>query len=760
MFKPDRIVLFLLIILIAFDPSWLNAKHIIGGEVTYVCTHTDGFVGGVAKFDFKTVIYRDVFGETNFDNPARFGIFRQVPGHPDQWTCIDSFDITFINRQYIDLTKDPCVKPPPNVLADKAEYHFSRTLRILPSESYIIAYQRCCRNYTINNIEYADRTGAAFMVEISPISQISGNSSPVFKDFPPAVICAGIDFNFDHSATDAEGDSLVYSYFNPFHAGGRRGDPSLPGSPLACDGVTPSVTNCTPPFALIQFADPYSYHTPLGGAPIVTINRYTGIIKGVPNVLGQFAVGVKVEEYRNGVLIGTLYRDFQFNVTVCEPIVFAEIEYDEMIGFKKYLVNFCGTKTAELINASEERASIFSSRWAVNIDGTMVNYDTWNAKVEFPHFGTYKAKLYLNEKTNCADSADITINMFPGVEADFSYQYDTCVAGPVSLFDQSVAESEVIKLWQWDVEPNKTYYGRNIQHFYGSPGEKSVLLVIEDSNLCRDTIEKLVSWFPAPALIVVDPSQFTACTPATIKFTNLSVPVDTTYQINWDFGDGYQSHAIHPQHIYSDPGVFSISLEIISPIGCEVRKTFVDWIRIKEGPVADFLFSPENPSVLENDISFFDRSFGANAWNWDFGDGSLGFEPSPQHTYPDSGMFFVQLIVTHLNNCQDTMVKPIDIQPLIFYYLPNAFTPNGDGNNDVFVGKGASDVTDYQSFNLSVWSRWGNLLFESHDPGTGWNGQQNNTGELMPQDVYVYLLKYIDARGKPVTQKGFVTLVR
>lgn len=741
-------------------PTLLFAKHIIGGEVTYECTKTDGIAGGFAIYKFKALIYRDVFGETDFDNPAWFAVFKQVAGSPEKWVFVDSIKVNFTNRGYIALTKNPCVKPPPNVLADKVEYNFSDTLRILPNESYIIAYQRCCRNHTINNIEFANRTGAAFMVEITPAAQLTGNSSPVFKDFPPAVICANIDFDFDHSATDVNGDSLVYSYFNPFHAGGLRGSAGYSGSPWSCDGVTPSPKICTPPFDLVQFANPYSFHTPLGGAPIVTINRFTGHIKGVPNVLGQFAVGVKVEEYRNGVLIGTVYRDFQFNVTVCEPKVFAEIEYDEMLGYKKYVVNFCGEKTADLINISEEKSNIFSSRWTVNIDGVMVDFNSWNASVEFPRFGTYKAKLYLNENTICSDSAEITINMFPGVKADFSYSYDTCVAGPVSLFDQSQIGNEIVKRWQWKVEADKSYYGRNIQHFFGSPGEKTVQLVIEDSNLCRDSIEKVVSWFPAPALIVVDPSQFTACTPASIRFTNLSVPIDTTYNITWDFGDGKQSKAIHPLHVYTEPGSYTISLEIISPIGCSISKTFKDWIRIKEGPVADFYYLPEAPSELENEITFVDRSAGANTWSWDFGDGSLGFVPSPVHAYADTGQFIVQQVVTHLNNCQDTMIRMIDIEPVVLYHLPNAFTPNGDGKNDLFTGKGSTSSDDYKSFNLTVWSRWGNLLFETHDPGAGWNGQHNNSGDLYPQDVYIYQLHYVDNRGKSFRKKGFVTLIR
>jgi gliding motility-associated-like protein len=747
---------FLLAFLVLGSYFPLHAKHIIGGDATYITTRTDGVVGGTATYDIKFVIYRDRFGGgAYFDVPARFGIYRQTGD--TEWALVDSIFRDPSNIQIIELTKDPCVIPPDNIGADKGEYHFTLTLPILASSSYMIAYQRCCRNNTINNIIDPYRTGAAYMVEISPESQITGNSSPVFNDFPPLVICAGIEFDYDHSAIDAEGDSLVYSYYNPFHAGGLRGSEGFSGSPYACDGVWPSV-NCTPPFALVQFAPPYSYNVPLGGAPIVTINRFTGLIKGVPNVLGQFVVGVRVDEYRDGELIGYTQRDFQFNVTTCDPKVYAEIEYDELLGAKKYVVNSCGQDTVDFVNISQDRQYIFDNIWVFDIDGEMDTIDSWNATQVFPGIGTYDAKLILNPGTQCIDSAFIFLNIYPDIKADFAYTYDTCVAGPVQFSDLSVSGAGDIEKWTWKLEEDQQSIKKDPSYFYETPGNKPVQLIVEDQNECMDTLVREVPYFPAPAIIVVDPSQFSGCAPVSLSFQNLSVPIDESYTTIWYFGDGGVSEDLHPVHTYTEPGIYDVSIEVVSPIGCEIERSYPNWITIKEGPEADFYFEPAKPTINKNEVSFFDQSKRAASWQWTFGDGGYEFVQDPIHTFQDTGIFRIELVVAHENSCLDTMIQYIDIEPKITFFMPNAFTPNGDGKNDVFKGLG-SFTQGMKSFSLSIWSRWGGRVFETDDPEQGWNGRKENVGGLLPAGVYIYQLEYVDARGKVFKERGYATLV-
>jgi len=752
--------LFFIAAVLLLSVSYGYSKHIIGGEATYVCTSSDGFVGGKATFDFTFIIYRDKLGGgANYDSPGRFGIYRQI-GNSSDWESIDSTQAIPQYIQDIQLTHDPCVIPPNNVAAEKGEYHFSLTLTILANESYQVAYQRCCRNNTINNIIRPDLTGAAYFVEISPESMISANSSPIFNDFPPLVICSGIEFDFDHSATDLEGDSLVYSYYNPLHAGGLRGSaPEYPGSPFACDGIMPSVWNCQPPYALVQFATPYSYDVPLGGAPIVGINRKTGLIKGTPNILGQFVVGVKVEEYRNGKLIGAIYRDFQFNVTPCDPKIYAEIDYDELLGQKKYVINSCGIETIDFINVSQDVNYIFNNIWTFDLNGTIDTIETWNAQVDFPGPGNYQGKLILNPGTQCIDSADIFVNVFPDLIGEFKFEYDTCVAGAVQFTDQTYTASGVIDKWIWDLEPDYRTFNQHPNHYYDTPGNKMVQLIVEDKNECIDTVQKEVPYFPAPAIIVVEPTQFKGCVPAILGFQNLSIPIDSSYTTIWSFGDGGISDELHPVHTYDQDGIFDIEIEVTSPIGCKIKRIFPGWITILEGLLADFYYQPDDPSILNNEIDFYDLSQKAISWQWRFGDGVVDFEQSPTHTYQDTGLYRVELLVTHENHCVDTLVQYIDIKPVVTYFMPNAFTPNGDGDNEIFIGSG-SFTDGMKDFKLRIWSRWGNLIFESDDPEHGWNGRKNNVGEVLPQGVYIYQLDYVDARGREIHDKGFSTLVR
>jgi gliding motility-associated-like protein len=238
----------------------------------------------------------------------------------------------------------------------------------------------------------------------------------------------------------------------------------------------------------------------------------------------------------------------------------------------------------------------------------------------------------------------------------------------------------------------------------------------------------------------------------------LSSPIDESYTLNWDFGDGEFGDAISPTHIFEEEGVYSIHLEIISPIGCKTEKSFPNWIEVEPKPVADFDFSPEQPNSFNMLVDFFDRSDGAISWFWNFSDEGTAFEPNPTHNFQDTGVHQVQLIVLHPSGCPDTIVKRIDIIPEVRYFLPNAFTPNNDAVNDVFKAKGIYD--GLQEFSLTIWNRWGQRVFETEDPNVGWNGQFENTGQMSPNGVYVYLVRYIDPRGNTTESKGFASLIR
>jgi len=735
-----------------------QAAHIIGGEVTYECL-------GNNNYEFTMKIYRDCNGngalfdsQTGANTIGTVTIYRDGINTPFIPTIfLDPPVITMIPPD----VSNPCLILPDNVCVQEGIYTFVLGLPNDP-KSYHVVYQRCCRNNSITNIVNPGETGATYTIEIPPAAQQTSagcvNDSPVYNNFPPILICANEPIDFDHSATDPDGDQLVYKFCSPKKGGGTLGiiDPTLANSP---NGVAPD-PDSPPPFQNVNFISSlYSPLNPMAGDPQVSINSTTGLITGIPNTLGQFVVGVCVEEYRNGELLGVVRRDFQFNVESCEPTVFAQIQSDETVGNDDYVINSCGNNNITFLNQSFDEQFINSYNWSFDLNnGDTAIATTRDATIAFPGLGTYEGQLILNLGSQCDDTASIFVNIYPEIQADFSFTYDTCVAGPVSFTNASFSGTGNITDNFWEFGDGNTSNQVNPNYLYDAPGNIPATLTVEDVNGCVDDTTQIVNWFPVPPVLIIEPSTFVGCAPQSVFFNNLSSPIDDTYDIVWDFGDGGTSSEISPSYIYENPGVYDVSISVTSPIGCFISDFFPNWIRVDEAPTAAFTFTPNQPTNFQPDVDFIDQSIKAEQWFWDFSGQGNSIIPNPSFSFPDTGLQEVTLIVTHESGCQDTTTQIIDIAPKVAYFLPNAFTPNSDAINDLFFGKGF--FLGMQNFNLTIWNRWGELVFETTNPDEGWNGTKNNSGRNSPQGVYVVVVTYTGPRGEDVQLKGFATLIR
>jgi len=740
--------------LLLFGYTELQAAHIIGGEITYQCLG-DGDAPNSRKYRFTMKIYRDCQGggapfDSGPDAPfnATVTIYRSGLSTPFRTLELGAPEIT-----RIDPSTNPCLIVPPNVCVEEGIYVIPEIDLPISEESYHIVYQRCCRNNSINNIVNPGESGATYTMELTPLAQQTCNNSPDFNDFPPIVICAGEPFSFDHSATDAEGDQLIYEFCSPFLGGGPN-----TFNAEAIDGVAPN-PDAPPPYNPVTFQAPvYASGRPLGAAANMRINPNTGLITAQPNVMGQFVVGVCVSEFRNGELLSTVRRDFQFNVTTCEPTVVADMEADSIIGDQQFLFLSCGDRNVFLDNTSYQQQFINEYSWEFEIEGDTVRSSEWDPTYEFPDLGEYRGRLILNPETNCGDTAEVIVRIFPEINADFAYDYDTCVAGPITFTDLSSTGSAGLTDWQWNFEDTATSNQQNPTYNYQTPGEKTIRLQVRDVNGCTDQVQQPVRYFPVPPVLIIAPSTFDGCIPANIFFNNLSTPIDESYDISWDFGDGGTSAAISPAYTYEEPGLYTISLDVVSPIGCQIDTTFTNWINVEPSPIADFTFTPEEPSIFDPVIEFQSLSQFAAQHAWDFNGQGTSMLENPTFTFPDSGQQVIQLIVTHESGCQDTIQKIVDITPEIRYFVPNAFTPNNDGRNDFFRGTGVMEgVTN---FNFNIWNRYGELIFTSTDPEVGWNGRSTKNGKPAPAGVYVYVVRFTGPRGEAEQRKGTFTLLR
>lgn len=738
-------------------PAWLqlHAAHIIGGNYSYVCN-------GNGSYTFTLKIYRDCNGggapfDSDFANNAPFaGTVTIFEGDSNSPLNVINLPTPQITKVLPNLS-NPCLVAPPNVCVEEGVYVFDLDLPVIP-ESYHIVYQRCCRNSSISNIVSPGETGATYHMELTAKAQEFCNNSPVFADFPPIAICTNEPIDFDHSATDPDGDVLKYELCAPIIGGGTD-----QVNAEAADGVAPN-PDIAPPYAPVSFITPtYSFSNPLVANPQLSIDPNTGFLTGVPQVTGQFVVGVCVKEYRNGVLLSETRRDFQFNVAKCDPTVVADISEDDTVslqGQQYYVVNACGENSVVFKNESYQQASITEFRWEFGIAGTTQTFNAWSPTVDFPDTGTYYGLLLLNPGTACADTAFLEVNVFPGISADFEFDYDTCKAGPVVFTDLSYsgAGPGTITDWDWSFGDGGVSTDQHPVHTYLQPGELPVQLLIRDINDCTGLKTETIPYFPVPQLLVVAPSDYIGCQPAEILFDNLSTPVNDSYDLNWVFGDGGTSDAISPTYIYDEPGTYTVSLEIISPLGCQIDTTWENLITVLPSPVADFSYSPPRLSNLQPTAIFTDESQNAVKWKWTFGNTGYSIEQNPVHTFPDTGLQVVQLVVFHQSGCTDTTVQLLDVIPEVRYFLPNAFTPNGDAANDGFRGNGAMEGAS--EFTLSIWNRYGEKLFETGDPFEAWNGRKNNTGELSPQGVYVVTVRFKGPRGEKHEIRGYATLIK
>jgi len=186
--------------------------------------------------------------------------------------------------------------------------------------------------------------------------------------------------------------------------------------------------------------------------------------------------------------------------------------------------------------------------------------------------------------------------------------------------------------------------------------------------------------------------------------------------------------------------------------------TFVTGI---PGPNAGFSCSPQVLTMMDGPVSFLDNSSGNIVnWLWNYGDGSVtGSGANNSHMYSNLGTYLVTLVVTDNNGCMDTVQDTVKVKEIYTIYIPNAFTPNEDFINDLFFPQGIN--IDPNEYEMTIFDRWGKLVFKSTKYGEGWNGTLNNKGDVkkVVMDAYVYRIKIKEVDGPKHEYIGRVSLI-
>lgn len=608
------------------------ATHIVGGEITYRCF-------GGNQYEIKLTVFRDCdTGVPFFDNPAAIGIF------DSDNNLISNILVPFSGvNDTLDPTLDnPCFAAPPNVCIHRTEY---TTEVVLPFRlgGYRLAYQRCCRNQDIVNIVNPLNTGATYDVFISEQALLGCNNSAVFNEWPPVYICKDEPILFDHSATDIDGDIIIYELCAPL-------DGATPTSPQ------PQPPNA-PPYSSVIWMPSYGLTDVLGNpADPLAIDANTGLLTGTPDDIGVYVVGICAKEYRNGFLISTTRRDFQYATGICEQTTNADFLAQEQD---------CGVS---FINQSTSIAGEYI--WDFG-DTTNNDFsDDLSPFYTYSDSGFYQVTLIIDPNGDCPDTITQTIEVTQiGASVDVNDIQLVCREDTVVIIADAVGGDLT---YTWTPENTAIITGQGTDSLVVLAGDDaSYQVVVENQYGCSDS-----------ATSVINTSQSTPIVDITASSNQViegeSIQLFGTFNLDY-------TYTWRPDTTLSTWGIYNPNaaplvattyyLTVTNSLGCKAN----DSIRIEVVP-------------------------------------------------PPCG------------------------RPLVF--IPNAFTPNGDGQNDVLFVRG-TNLTDVY---LTVYNRWGEMVFETNDINMGWDGYFR--GELLNPDVYGYYLRCRCEGGEEYFEKGNVTLLR
>ncbi|MBS1651345.1 MAG: gliding motility-associated C-terminal domain-containing protein [Bacteroidetes bacterium] len=518
-----------LLILIS-SPFRLSSSHLAGGKLTY------RYLGN-NKYEYKLTVYRDCSDQVDFLNPANIRIYDKSNG-----SLVVNKSIFLTNRSIVPPNpQNPCFVPPSGICLEIGNY--IDTVQLNPNiAGYTITHQNCCHNAAISNLFVPSTQAIVITTDIPP--QI--NNSSQFINFPPIYICLTDTFKYSFASTDADGDVLKYNLCTPF----KNGTINYVNDYVA----TP------PPYNPILWGASFTATNPIPNSGGITLNQNTGQLKFKPSMLGQYAIGVCVEEYRNNQLINTNRLELQFNIVNC------------------YLTSSIPTASnlCEGLTIPFQNSSTNSNAYHWDFGVTSLTNDTSNIHTPtytFPNYGTYTVSLtvYNTAYGFCKDSVKKVINVNPLLQPTLQPTYSSCFKN--NNFNFNVGGSfHPSANFNWNFTTNynsPNIFTNNTTAHFTTDSTKQISVIVNQFG-CKDTLTAIVSFTnPVP---MINKNELN-CNEKNLTFNNSSYNATNYF---WDFGDPSTttdtSTVNSPTYIYNNYSNYLITLIAFNGICSDTLK--------------------------------------------------------------------------------------------------------------------------------------------------------------------------------------------
>ena len=291
-----------------------------------------------------------------------------------------------------------------------------------------------------------------------------------------------------------------------------------------------------------------------------------------------------------------------------------------------------------------------------------------------------------------------------------------------------------------------------------SPTSTTNYSVVYTVNGCTSTASSGTVSVSSGHTVSFTADNLTGCAPLTVNLSNTTAGNSTNCL--WNLGNGVTINGCDVAYTFTTPGCYNISLSN-SIGGCASTQTNTNFICVTASPNASFSLNPGVFTTSPQNINFINNSINATSYAWDFGDGSTSTLLNPNHIFNNTELgYIVTLTATNTAGCLDVHQVSIGSNDGLVYYIPNTFTPDGDGYNQTFQPVFTSGFDPF-NFQMLIYNRWGELIFESYDALKGWDGSYGTEGGLVQDGTYTYKITFKNPKlDERVIIHGHVSLIR
>ncbi|XOV68834.1 MAG: PKD domain-containing protein [Fluviicola sp.] len=275
-----------------------------------------------------------------------------------------------------------------------------------------------------------------------------------------------------------------------------------------------------------------------------------------------------------------------------------------------------------------------------------------------------------------------------------------------------------------------------------SPAQTTTYTVTADNYGCISTDQITVTVEEPPVVSFVG-DVLSGCAQLTVNFTNLSTATSGISDCEWTI-NGTTLTGCNPTYTFNNGGLYDVTLTTTSTLGCSSTETYTDYIYVEDLPLASFTASQTELSSLYTEVIFTNNSTGATNYQWDFGSpGANSTEVNPTHTFPEgeAGTYTITLWAYTDLGCADSTQLTISVSEELIYWVPNTFTPDGDDFNDVFMPV-FTEGYDPFDYHLTIFNRWGEIVFESYDATVGWDASYGLYGREVQDGTYTWKIEF------------------